>query len=152
MSRNGVKDRRTKSNLRLFIWVLTEPPLESFRQLVRSTCLLHKGSPKSRRSILECVTVSSRNIMVWNWFSVHYKGKGMPSVVSKVVGSRSNQNNPQNLRCPSCKSGSIAIKLKQFDRDRTNFFPTPNQWKVIPITIFGANTWTFSYSKDYTQP
>ena len=34
--RNGVKYRWTESNLRLFIWVLTEPPLDAFRLLVRS--------------------------------------------------------------------------------------------------------------------
>ena len=36
MSRNGVKYWWTESNLRLFIWVLTEPPLDAFRLLVRS--------------------------------------------------------------------------------------------------------------------
>ena len=98
-----------------------------------STCLLHKGSPRSRISILEFVTVSSRNMIIWNWPNVHYKGMGVLSVVSKVVRSRSNK-----------KSAKFALSVlqKQFDRDRTKV--------VISITIFGANTWTFTYSKDYT--
>ena len=43
--------------------------------------------------------------------------KGALSVVSKVVRSSSitikqkKKKNPQNLRCPSCKSSSVAIEL-----------------------------------------
>ena len=37
--------------------------------------------------------------------------KGVLSVVSKVVRSWTKKN-PHTLRCPSCKSSSIAIKLK----------------------------------------
>ena len=37
------------------------------------TCLLQIDSPKPRISMLEFVTVSSRNMMVWNWSNVHYK-------------------------------------------------------------------------------
>ena len=40
-----------------------------------------------------------------------YDTKGALSVVSKVVRSRSNKKNAQNVRCPSCKSSSITIKL-----------------------------------------
>ena len=71
---------------------ITEPPLDAYRLLVRSE---HVNLPPGQRisevmyKLIKFVTIISRNMMVWNWSNVHYEGKGVLSVVSKIVRLRS---------------------------------------------------------------
>ena len=49
---------------------------------------------------------------------------------SIAIDRTKKKKNPQNQRCPVCKSSSIAIELTF----------APPQINKIPITIFGVNT------------
>ena len=65
-------------------------------------------------------TAKRSTMMLWRLGSVYtcisnilsfMQSLGVLSVMRKVVRLRSNQTNPHNWRCPSCKSSSIAIEL-----------------------------------------
>ena len=131
MSRNG--DRWTKSNLCLFIWVLTEPALDAFRLLVgpsMSTCLLHEGSPKSRISILDSFSV----LRPFNTFEVI---SGAVSYLNHTVPGLFLGKPPDSLPVISAHSSAsnwqlLFLNQRKRENGRRNVFMTKSPRKNVP--------------------